>query len=78
MTHYYQGDLDWEDDLELSKDDQETADDLAIEIMGVLTDHKLDVALEAVFMCTEMLERIEKEQLMHRDTNGINGQEYLS
>lgn len=63
MTDYYQADYHTLDDLELSQEELEEAEDLAIQVMFLLEKSSVQVATEALYACQEMLDDIDRQML---------------
>lgn len=76
MTHYYQGDLEWEEEFEMSDHDKELAEDLALDIMNQISECSLEVQFAALWLAQEMLDHEDKEQIDMEANQGINGVEY--
>lgn len=79
MTHYYQGDLNsWEEEYEMTDEDKEVAEDIALEIMSQISEYSLEVQFAALWLAQEMLDHEDREQIDMESTQGINGVEYSS
>ena len=61
------------DECEFSSHELQEIDKTAEAIMFYLEGKPLSIAYEALTVCFECLERIEKEDMQARDTQGLNG-----
>lgn len=79
MTDYFQGDIYPynEDELSLSPEEQELAEDLALRILSFMSEYHLDIQFEAIYQCQELLDQEEKEEYDKNQTMGLNGVEYF-
>lgn len=78
MSEYFQADrTQWEEDFDLSPEENELAEHLTIEIRNMIQNYPLKIQWAAVFACQEYIESQDIEEIVHGDKK-INGYQYLA
>ena len=77
MCEYFQQDrTQWEENFDLSPEENEIAEDLIIKLSNIMRDYPLKIQWAAVYACQEEIERHDIEEIEHEHTK-INGYQYL-